>query len=120
MNESTLSPDELVQLCAIDNELFENHFFTKTTRQVNAPFHKEWWSLLEDLSIRYLNLVAFRDSAKTSKLRLFTAKRVAYNLSKTILYVGASEAHAARSIRWLRSRIEFKMGAGGIERQDKF
>lgn len=112
--------DELVQLCAIDNELFEKEFFAKTARQVNAPFHREWWSLLEDPKIRYLNLVAYRDSAKTSKLRLFTAKRVAYNLSKTILYVGASEAHAARSIRWLRARIEPKMGAGGVEKQDRF
>src|SRR5690242_10890800 len=103
--QAPVGVDELVQLCAIDNELFEREFFTKTTRQVSAPFHKEWWNLLENPAIRYLNLVAFRDSAKTSKLRIFTAKRVAYNLSKTILYVGASEAHAARSIRWLRSRI---------------
>lgn len=117
---SQVSVDELVQLCAIDNGLFEKEFFAKTVRQQSAPFHPEWWQLLEDPQIRYLNLVAFRDSAKTSKLRVFTAKRVAYNLSKTILYVGASEAHAARSIRWLRARIEFKMGAGGVEKQDRF
>jgi len=117
---SQIPIDELVQLCAVDNELFEKEFFPKTARQQNAPFHSEWWRLLEDPSIRYLNLVAYRDSAKTSKLRLFTAKRVAYNLSKTILYVGASEAHAARSIRWLRARIEPKMGADGQEKQDRF
>lgn len=114
------SVDELVQLCAINNDLFESTFFPKTVRQPSAPFHSEIWRDLEDPSKRYLNLVCFRDSAKTTKLRLFTAKRIAYNLSRTILYVGASEAHAARSIRWIRNQIELKLGAGGQKRATKF
>jgi len=51
---------------------------------------------------------------------MFTGKRVAYNISKTILYIGASEAHAARSIRWIRNRIEPKMGADGQPRPEFF
>lgn len=113
----SVSIDELVRLCAVDNRLFTKTFFPKAARQEPAPFHDDWWRILEDQNKRYVNLVCFRDSAKTTILRMFTGKRIAYNLSKTILYVGASESHAARSIRWIRSRIESKMGAGGQEVQ---
>jgi hypothetical protein len=78
------------------------------------------WRHLEDPTKRYLNLICFRESAKTTKLRIFTGKRIAYNLSKTILYVSASEAHAARSIRWIRSRIEPKMGNAGLPKREFF
>lgn len=110
--------DELVKLCAVDNDLFERTYFPKTVRQPSAPFHKDWWSHLENPLLRYINLVCFRDSAKTSKLRIFTAKRIAYNLSRTILYIGASEKHALRSIRWIKARIEPKLGANGVKRRE--
>ena len=118
--DTKLSIDDLVQLCAVDSQLFCTTFFPKAARQPPAPFHADIWRHLNDPSRRYLNLVCFRDSAKTTLLRMFTGKRVAYNVSKTILYVSASEAHAARSIRWLRARIEPKMGAGGIEKKEFF
>lgn len=116
--DTKVSVNDLVQLCAVDNNLFCTTFFPKACRQAPAPFHPDIWRNLDDSSKRYLNLICFRDSAKTTILRMFTGKRVAFNLSKTILYVGASEAHAARSIRWLRSRIEAKMGAGGQSKQE--
>jgi len=67
--------------------------------------HEVWDRLLDDTSIRYLNLVAPRGFAKTTKLRVFAAKRIAYGLSHTILYIGASEDHARRSIMWLQRNI---------------
>src|SRR5512147_1601018 len=88
-----LSPDELIKLCAVDNNLFEKTFFPKTVRQASAPFHADWWQHLENPTLRYMSLVCFRDSGKTSKIRMFTAKRIAYNTSRTILYIGASEKH---------------------------
>lgn len=114
----TLTPDELIKLCAVDNRLFETTFFPKAARQESAPFHDDWWSHLENPKLRFINLVCFRDSAKTTKLRMFTAKRIAYGLSRTILYIGASEKHAVRSIRWIKARIEEKLGAGGIRRRE--
>lgn len=116
----SISPDELVKLCAVDNDLFCRTFFPKTARQRSAPFHKDIWYHLEDPSKRFLNLVCFRDSAKTSLLRMFTGKRVAFNTSKTILYVGSSESHAVRSIQWIRSRIEQKIAADGIAKSELF
>lgn len=115
----TPSVDDLVQLCAVDNDLFCRTYFPKTMQQPSAPFHPEMWKTLEAQQNRYVNLIAFRDSAKTSICRMFTGKRIAYALSRTILYVGASEPHAVRSVRWIRSRIEEKLGAGGIKRKER-
>lgn len=113
-----VSTADLVKLCAVDNKLFTKTYFPKTARQEPAPFHEDIWNHLENPLERYLNLVCFRDSAKTSLLRMFTGKRIAYNVSRTILYVGASEPHAVRSIRWLRARIEEKIGAQGVKKKE--
>src|SRR5258706_5459664 len=108
-----ISVDDLVQLCAVDNNLFSKSFFPKTARQDPAPFHEDVWNILDAPAYRFVNLVCLRDSAKTSLLRMFTGKRIGYNTSRTILYIGASEGHAGRSIRWLRNQIEAKRGASG-------
>lgn len=116
--QQMVTTDELVRLSAVDNNLFCKTFFPKAARQEAAPFHTDIWRHLEDPSKRFLNLVCFRDSAKTTILRMFTGKRIAYNTSKTILYVGSSEAHAVRSIQWIRSRVEAKLGADGTEKSE--
>lgn len=118
--QTQISLSELVKLSATDYRLFTKSFFPKTVRQEPAPFHPEMWGHLEDPSKRFVNLVAYRDSAKTTLLRMFTGKRIAYNMSRTILYVGASENHAIRNIRWLRSRIEEKRGAQGAKKKELF
>lgn len=101
-----LSIDELVKLAAVDSSLFCSTFFPQTFRQISPPAHKLMWEALDDPNIRLLNLRAFRGSAKTTILRAYNAKRIAYGMSRTILYVGASEPHAARSIQWLRTQIK--------------
>lgn len=111
----TIQTDELVKLCAVDDDLFARTFFPKAVRQKSPAFHREIDETLGNPSSRLVNILCFRDSAKTTKLRLFTAKRIAYNISRTILYVGSSEAHAMRSIRWIRNAIEQrKMGDGTL------
>lgn len=37
---------------------------------------------------------------------MYTAKRIGYGLARTILYIGKSEGHAARSVRWIRRQVE--------------
>jgi phage terminase large subunit-like protein len=61
---------------------------------------------LQDPNVRFFHSRIFRGGAKTTRLRTFTAKRIAYGLSRTILYIGASEGHASRSIQWLRGQID--------------
>jgi len=100
-----VSSAELVELCAVNTGLFASIFFPRAIRANSPPMHAEWDALLDNPGIRYLNLVAPRGFAKTTKLRIFTAKRIAYRLSRTIMYVGASEDHARRSVMWLQRQI---------------
>lgn len=103
---ANITIQEAVKLGALNSELFNHVFFPKTYRQESPAFHRDMDLLLDDPTARYVAVASFRGSAKTSKLRSFTAKRIAYGLSKTILYIGASEDHAARSIQWIRAQID--------------
>jgi predicted phage terminase large subunit-like protein len=105
-DETELPIGEVVKLCAIDNDLYCRTFFPKAFRQKSPLFQKEVWSDLEDTRKRYVNQIIFRGGAKTTLSRAFTSKRIAYGMSKTILYVGASEGAAVRSSTWLRRAVE--------------
>ena len=96
---------ELMELCAADPELFEKEFFPEAARQKSAPFHDQVWRLLESSS-RQVNIQMYRGSAKTTKLRMFIAKRIAYGLSRTVMYVGLSQDKAVQSVAWIRKQIE--------------
>lgn len=97
---------ELVKLCAVDSELYAKSFFPQTFRNPSPSFARDLWEPLENPTSRLVNLVCFRGSSKTSRLRIFASKRIAYGVSRTILCVGASEADAIRSVRWLKNRVE--------------
>lgn len=103
---TSIDQNELVKLCAVDSELYAHTFFPKTFRQSSPPFSREVWHALENPDVRLLNLLCFRGSAKTTRLRTFASKRIAYGLSRTVLYIGASERDAIRSVQWLRGNIE--------------
>jgi len=97
---------ELAKLAAVDSEFYCRTFFPKTFRQPSPPFAKELWEPLEDPLARLVELVCFRGSSKTTRLRAFASKRIAYGISRTILMIGASERDAIRSVTWLRTQIE--------------
>ncbi|NIS77765.1 MAG: hypothetical protein GTO00_09165 [Deltaproteobacteria bacterium] len=104
VNEPTLR--ELLELSAVDGVLFSQEFFPKTVRQKPPKFHYQVWNLLDSLE-RYVSIQIFRGGAKTSLLRLFAAKRIAFGLAHTILYIGKSEGHAERSAQWIRRAVEY-------------
>lgn len=108
MTETRTPPDpkEIVQLAAQDSIFFCRQMLPDTYRQPFAIFHPDVWNLLEDLAHRQIALKMFRGSAKTTILRTFCLKRACYGISRTILFVSASQAHAVRSVQWLRGRIE--------------
>lgn len=95
---------EVVALASVDTRLYGKFFFPKVIRQDYAPFHEKMDEVLEGPGRRKL-LKTFRGSAKTTKVRLFVSKRIAYGISKTIVLVGKSETHAARNVRWLKSQV---------------
>lgn len=102
----TIPRDELVKLCGVNSELYARTFFPKTFRQESPSFANMLWEPLEDPSARLVNLVCFRGSSKTTRLRTFASKRIAYGISRTILYIGASESGAIASVQWLRTQVE--------------
>lgn len=102
----TIGLPELIKLCAVDTELYAKTFFPQTFRHESPPFAREMWEPLEDPNARLVNLVVFRGGSKTTRLRVFTSKRIAYGISRTILYIGLSEADAIRSVAWLRNRVD--------------
>ena len=102
---SPVSMSELVSLCAVDYQLFCRSFFPKTFRDPFPKFADKIWQPLESPKARYVNLQLFRGSGKTTTLRVFLAKRIAYADSRTILYLGESKPKARQTIRWLKAAI---------------
>lgn len=118
-----ISPAELVRLAAINNDLYCRSFFSKTFRQPSPQFDKEIWDELDNPLSRFVNILGFRGSAKTTRARTFASKRIAYGLSRTILYVAASEDNAIRSVRWVKRAVThnpFWSSTFGLERGDKW
>jgi predicted phage terminase large subunit-like protein len=101
-----LTLDEVVRLGAVDTEFYCRTFHASTFRQPSPPFAKRMWDALENPHYRNVELLSFRGSAKTTRLRTFAAKRIAYGISRTILYIGASERDAIRSVQWIRNQVE--------------
>lgn len=101
-----ISIGELVQLCAVNNDLYAKTFFPKTVRQASAPFHVEMDQALESHE-RFIALKVFRGGAKTSRLRLFISKHISYGVSHTILVVSNSQNHAMKTLDWLKKNVEF-------------
>lgn len=103
---TSIDRDELVKLCAVDTELYCQTFFPKAFRQKSPVFAKDVWEPLENPNDRLVNLVMFRGSSKTTRLRAAASKRIAYGISRTILCVGATERDAIRSVTWIRNNVE--------------
>ena len=100
-----ITAKDLLLACAKDSTLFARTWFPSTVRQRPAVGHEEIWKALESQSARFVNLEAARGFAKTTIARIYTAKRIAYSTARTMLYVGASDDHARRSIMWLRGKL---------------
>lgn len=96
---------QLIELSAIDSDFFSHYFFPNTVRQPSPPMHQAMWTLLDGTD-RMVNMQVYRGGAKTSLLRIYTAKRICFGIAHTILYIGKSEGHAARSISWVRRQVE--------------
>lgn len=103
---TTIDRDQLVSVCSSDDQLYGQVFFPQTYRQNPPVWEGEFWEALGNPSQRLVNIIAFRGSGKTSRLRVWLSKRIAYGISRTILFVGASEDKALQSVMWLRSRME--------------
>jgi hypothetical protein len=106
MNDK-ISREEIVELAAVDDELYCRTFFPATYRQPFPSYHETVTAALENPAHRYVALKMFRGSAKTTRLRTFVSKRIAYGISNTILFVSNAQKHSFYSVRWIRRQVEF-------------
>src|SRR6188768_3471044 len=104
-DKSEIDLSEAVRLGAVDSGLFNRVFFPKTARLPSPRIHREVDEVI-DSTDRMVNILMARGWAKTSKLRMYVGKRIAYNMSRTIMFVGASEKHTRRSMRWIRNQVD--------------
>ena len=105
LNVAKQEANDLVTRCAIDPIYFGAAFFPRTIRQESPAFHGELWKLFESRN-RLCSAEVFRGGAKTTFARIYSAKRIAYGVSHTILYIGASERKALESVRWIKKQVE--------------
>lgn len=101
-----LTPQEAIVEGAKSLRAYGKIFFPKTFRQASPGFHDEIGTQLYE-NHRYNAFEVFRDGAKTSLLRVFTSQRIAYGISRTIMYVSSSQTHSSFSLRWLKRQVEY-------------
>lgn len=102
----TLPLADVLKLAAVDTEFYATTFFENTFRQKSPSFARLMWEPLDDPTARLVNLIAARGFAKTTRLRVFGSKRIAFGRSRTVLCIGASERDAIRSVQWFRGQVE--------------
>lgn len=107
---NTASPqqtlDQRIELGAADGIYYAHEWFPQTFRQTSPAFHYEMSDAIESLDNRFIAFEVFRGGAKTTLLRTCASKRIAYGLSRVIVYSSAAQRHAERSIRWLKRQVE--------------
>lgn len=104
--EAQSEEELLIQAAALDTDLYARTWFPQTMRQATPSFHREIDDVLERAENQYVAIEAYRDSAKTSKLRVFASKRIAYGISRTVLFISDTENHAVKSLGWLANHVE--------------
>lgn len=107
MDKQIVSLEEAYLLGAEDGEFYSHYFFPRTFRQESPLIHRQVWEGLSNPDSRFVNMKMFRGSAKTTLLRTFASRQVAYQLSHTALVIGKSESHAVRTIQWVQKAVEF-------------
>lgn len=101
-----ISPQEAIRLGATSLTRYGRIFFPKAFRQASPEFHDEIGRALNNRDYRNVAIEVFRDGAKTTLLRAFTSQRIAYGISRTILFVSASQGHSILSLRWIKRQVE--------------
>lgn len=104
MNNSELQ--EIVNLGAVDGLFYSHQWFPQTFRQNSPLFHRDVWDIMDDPMEQFVALEMFRGSAKTTTMRSYVSKRIAYAVSRTMMLVGPEQKHPRRTIRWIMKQVE--------------
>lgn len=106
LNQVAISPREAVMVGATSLTRYGRIFFPKTMRQESPAFHDQIGQELYDPANRQIAIEVFRDGAKTTLLRVYLSQRIAYNISRTIMVVSASQGHSILTLRWIKRQVE--------------
>jgi len=101
-----LSPEEIVHFGATNPDFYNRTWFPRAFRQSTPQFHHEMNAAFNNPAYRYLGFKCFRGSAKTTLSRSFVSRRVAYAISRTILFVSAAQDHSIRSLAWIKHAVQ--------------
>ena len=101
-----ITPAEARALGARSLTGYGRQFFPRTFRQKSPEMHEAVGAALYGPS-RYNAFQLPRDFAKTSLLRVFTSQRIAYAISRTIMFVSVSQPHSIFTTRWLKRQVEY-------------
>ncbi len=101
-----LSPREAAEAGAQSLTTYGRLFFPRTFRQKSPEFHERIGQELYSPA-RYNAFKVFRDGAKTTLLRTYKSQRIAYGISRTVMYVSVSQQHSMFSVSWLRRQIMY-------------
>ena len=97
---------EIVHLGAVDGIYYSKQWFPRTFRQPSGPFHRRLWDELDNPQHQFSAVEMFRGSGKTTTLRSYVSRRIAYGISRTIMLVGPEQKHPRRTIHWLQTQVE--------------
>lgn len=101
-----IDPKTAVEIGAQSLTGFGHLFLPRTFRKPSPQFHDAVDAGLNSGN-RFNAFKLFRNGAKTSLLRTFTLKRIAYAVSRTIMFVSVSQPHSLFSTRWLRRQLTY-------------
>lgn len=101
-----VSAEEAVRLGAVDGGLFGRFFFPRAFKQDAPPCHRQMDALLDDPESPLVSFMIPRGFAKTTKTRVYIARRIAYGISRTIMIVGKSQGAAVKTLEWLKRSVE--------------
>jgi phage terminase large subunit-like protein len=101
-----LTPAQINDLAAVDHRFYNKHFLSRAYRDPFPIFYDSMWDRLEAVNSRFVNLQLYRGSGKTTNLRSFMSKRIAYGISRTMLYIAASATKAEQSVGWIKRQVE--------------
>lgn len=105
MNIEELNVKELIELSSVDSNFFNHTFFPKTVRMRTPNFLKRVDDLI-DSNRRLVSLQMFRGSSKTTRLRMYLARKIAFGQAHTVLFVGNSQDKAIHSVKWIKKAID--------------
>jgi hypothetical protein len=118
-----VSAEEAVSLGAVDGGLFGRFFFPRAFKQDAPPCHKEMDELLDDMDSPLVSFMIPRGWAKTTKTRVYIARRISYGISRTILIIGKSQGAAVKTLEWIKRSVEHNQrwsGTFGLEKGSRW